>query len=90
LHNIIQIIPREKRLVLVDNLNTNKENWKHDDEEKDYNEATEDDIIDTIFEFIEGCSEFGGKVLGIPGKLVGGVAGAIIGTVAGVFKSIFG
>ncbi|MBQ7883409.1 MAG: 50S ribosome-binding GTPase [Phascolarctobacterium sp.] len=90
LHSIIQIIPREKRLVLVDNLNTNKENWKHDDEEEDYGEDTEYVVIDTVFDFIEGGSEFGGKVLGIPGKLVGGVAGAIAGTVAGIFKSIFG
>ncbi len=90
LHNIIQIIPREKRLALVDNINTNKENWMHDDEEEDYGEETEEDIIDTIFDFIEGGSELGGKVLGIPGKLVGGVAGAIVGTVAGIFKSIFG
>ena len=90
LHNIIQIIPREKRLALVDNINTNKENWMHDDEDEDYGEDTEEDIIDTIFDFIEGGSELGGKVLGIPGKLVGGVAGAIVGTVAGIFKSIFG
>ena len=41
LHNIIQIIPREKRLALVDNLNTNKENWMHDDEEEDYGECKE-------------------------------------------------
>ena len=90
LHSIIQIIPREKRLALVDNLNTNKDNWKHDDEEEDYGEETEYDVIDTIFDFIEGGSELGGKILGIPGKLVGGVAGAVVGTVAGVFKSIFG
>ena len=90
LHNIIQIIPREKRLALVDNLNTNKENWMHDDEEENYGEETEEDIIDTIFDFIEGGSELGGKILGIPGKLVGGVAGAVVGTVAGIFKSIFG
>ncbi len=90
LHTIIQIIPREKRLALVDNLNTNKENWMHDDEEEDYGEETEYDIIDTIFDFIEGGSELGGKILGIPGKLVGGVAGAVVGTVAGIFKSVFG
>ena len=90
LHSIIQIIPREKRLVLVDNLNTNKENWKHDDEEEDYGEETEYVVIDTVFDYIEDGSELGGKILGIPGKLVGGVAGAIVGTVAGVFKSIFG
>jgi hypothetical protein len=86
LHTIIQIIPREKRLALVDNLNTNKENWMHDDEEEDYGEETEYDIIDTIFDFIEGGSELGGKILGIPGKLVGGVAGAVVGTVAGIFN----
>lgn len=86
LHYIIQAIPREKRLVLVDNINTQKENWEHDDEEEDYKE----DLIDIMFDYIIGGSELGGKLLGMPGKLLGGVAGAVVGTVTGIFKSIFG
>ena len=86
LHNIVQIVPREKRLALVDNINTNKDNWEHDDEEDDYKE----DLVDVIFDYIVGGSDIGGKLLGVPGKLLGGVAGAVFGTVAGIFKSIFG
>ena len=86
LHSIIQAIPREKRLVLVDNINTNKENWKHDDEEEDYQK----DFVDTVFDYIVDGSEIGGKLLGVPGKLLGGVAGAVVGTITSIFKSIFG
>ena len=86
LHSIIQAIPREKRLVLVDNINTNKENWKHDDEEEDYQK----DFVDTVFDYIVDGSEIGGMLLGVPGKLLGGVAGAVVGTITSIFKSIFG
>ena len=84
--NIIQIVPREKRLALVDNINTNKDNWEHDDEEDDYQK----DLVDVICDYIANGSDIGGKLLGVPGKLLGGVAGAVFGTVAGIFKSIFG
>ena len=90
LHRIVQIIPREKRLALADKINTQKENWEHDDEEVDYGEETTKDFVDVVFDYIEVASEVGGKILGVPGKLLGGVAGAVIGTITSIFKSIFG
>ena len=90
LHRIVQIIPREKRLALADKINTQKENWEHDDEEDDYGEETTKDFVDVVFDYIEVASEVGGKILGVPGKILGGVAGAVIGTITSIFKSIFG
>ena len=90
LHRIVQIIPREKRLALADKINAQKENWEYDDEEDDYCGETTKDFVDVVFDYIEVASEFGGKVLGIPGKILGGVAGAVFGTITGIFKSIFG
>lgn len=94
LHAIIQNIPREKRLALVDNINTDKDNWSYDDEEEDYKEDTKKDIFDSVFDcMLEGAeagSELGGKLLGIPGRIIGGVLGGVVGSVVGVIDSLLG
>ena len=94
LHAIIQNIPREKRLALVDKINNDKDNWSYDDEEEDYKEDTKKDIFDSVFDCIlegaEAGSELGGKLLGIPGRIIGGVVGGIAGSVVGVIESVFG
>lgn len=94
LHNIIQVIPREKRFVLVDNINTDKENWNYDDGEDDYNERNKKDFVDTLFDSItdgvEIGSDIGKSLLGIPGQIIGGVVGGVVGTVSGILDSIFG
>ena len=93
LHGIIQVIPREKRLALLDNINQEKENWSYDDAEEDYKENTKkdlfDSVIDNIIDGAEAGSELGGTLLGIPGKLIGGVVGGIAGSVVGIIESIF-
>ena len=48
-----------------------------DDEEDDYGEETTKDFVDVVFDYIEVASEVGGKILGVPGKILGGVAGAV-------------
>lgn len=94
LHKIVQVIPPEKRLALVANINDKKDNWEHDDGEDDYREDTKVDFIDAVFDCVadgaELGSELGKTLLGIPGKIVGGVIGGIMGGVSGVIKSIFG
>ena len=93
LYGIIQAIPREKRLALLDNINQEKENWTYDDEEEDYKGNTKKDLFDSVIEnMIDGAeagSEIGGKLLGIPGKVIGGVVGGIVGSVVGVIESLF-
>ena len=94
LHAIIQNIPREKRLALVDNINHKKDNWTYDDEEEDYKDNTKKDIFDSVFDSMldgaEAGSELGGKLLGIPGRIIGGVVGGVVGSVVGVIESVFG
>lgn len=93
LHGIIQAIPREKRLALLDNINQEKENWTYDDEEEDYKEKTKKDLVDSVIDnMIDGAeagSELGGKLLGIPGRIIGGVLGGVVGSVVGVIESLF-
>ena len=93
LHGIIQVIPRDKRLALLDNINQEKENWTYDDEEEDYKGNTKKDLFDSVIDnMIDGAeagSELGGKLLGIPGRIIGGVLGGVIGSVVGVIESLF-
>lgn len=93
LHGIIQVIPREKRLALLDNINREKENWTYDDDEEDYKEKTKKDLVDSVIDnMIDGAeagSELGGKLLGIPGRIIGGVLGGVVGSVVGVIESLF-
>ena len=85
---ILSHTPEEKRLVLVENLNENKENWEHNDDGSD---ALGDFLfwvwygIDTGID--TGC-EIGKEVLGLPGLALGGVLGAAIGAVGGVVDYI--
>ena len=94
LYNIIQIIPAEKRLALLDNINSNKDNWEYDDEEEDYKENSKKDffesVLDCAIDGAEAGSELGGKLLGIPGRVIGGIVGGVAGSVIGVIESIFG
>lgn len=91
---IVKFIPKEKRLVLADNINRDKDNWLHDDHEDDYKGKARSDFFDTLWFCVEdgvstGC-EIGGNILGIPGKIVGGVIGGAAGAVKGFFEAIFG
>ena len=94
LYYIVRAIPKEKRLVLADKINSNKDNWLYDDKEYDYRGGTRRGFLDTVWDCVSdgastGC-EIGGEILGIPGKVVGGVVGGIVGAVGGVLSAIFG
>lgn len=94
LYHIVMMIPREKRLALADNINSEEDNWKYDDHESDYRGGTQRGFCDTVWDCISegaetGC-EIGGKILGIPGNIVGGLIGGAVGAIAGIFGAIFG
>lgn len=85
---ILSHTPEEKRLVLVENLNENKENWEHNDDGSD----VLGDFLFWVWYGIDtgidtGC-EIGKEVLGLPGLAIGGVLGAAIGAVGGVVDYI--
>ena len=85
LYSIIKAIPKEKRLTVADNLNKDKENWKHNDAEYNYSK----DIFDHIEEGIEFGAEIGGKLVGIPGVIIGGAIGGACGAVKGFLSFLF-
>ncbi|MCL2500656.1 MAG: 50S ribosome-binding GTPase [Defluviitaleaceae bacterium] len=86
LYAILMAVPSEKRLVLVDKLNTDEENWESNDD--DYNEAIQKSFMESLGEDVLECAEkgaiVGGCIIGIPGVLVGGLVGAIIGGLRGL------
>ena len=45
---IIKSTPKEKRLAYVDNINSNEEMWKKNDELEDYSKKIQDSFLDTI------------------------------------------
>lgn len=93
LYYIIKAVPKDKRLVLADNINEEEDNWLHDDEEKDYKKSIKSSFGETVWDCItDGFDtgvEVGGDILGIPGKVVGAAVGAAVGAVKGVFVAIF-
>lgn len=94
LYFIVKAIPKDKRLALADNINSDKDNWLYDDKEDDYREGTQSGFCDTVWDCLsDGVStgsEIGEEILGIPGKIVGGLIGGAVGIVKGIFSGIFG
>ena len=89
---IIKSTPKEKRLAYVDNINSNEEMWKKNDELEDYSKKIQDSFLDTI----EDCAIRGGyigedfgTVFGTAGEKVGKVVGTIVGGIVGIGKAIF-
>lgn len=89
---IIKSTPKEKRLAYVDNINSNEEMWKKNDELEDYSKKIQDSFLDTI----EDCARRGGyigedigSVFGTAGEKVGKVVGTVVGGIIGVGKAIF-
>lgn len=89
---IIESTPKEKRLAYVDNINSNEEMWKKNDELENYSEKIQNSFFDTI----EDCAEEGGyigedigSIFGTTGEKVGKVVGTIFGGIIGFGKAIF-
>ena len=83
LHFILRHTPTEKRLVLVENLNEDSENWAHNDDDDDHRTTVLDDILFSIGVGLDAGIETGGEIgdflLGLPGKVVGGAVGSVVG-----------
>lgn len=101
LYHVLKGIPKEKRLLVVNNLNQSEDNWEFDDEEADYESGVIGSVSETLLDLVkEGASvgsEIMGDILGVPGKLIGGVIGGAVGVVGaavsvvgGFFATLFG
>ena len=93
LYYIVKSVPKEKRLALADNINTDEDKWLYDDGKKDYKEGARKSFFDTIYECVwenayDG-GELGEDLLGITGKVVGTVIGVGTGIIRGVLEGLF-
>ena len=76
LYYIVKATPANKRVVYVDNINSDESMWKDDDELLDYGKETRQSVFDSI---VEGASEGAdvgeriGGIFGTAGKKVGRV-----------------
>ena len=94
LYCIMAAVPKEKRLALADNINTDEDKWLYDDQQEDYKGETKRSFFDTVYDCVwenayDG-GELGETILGIPGRVIGSVIGAGTGIIRRFFESIFG
>jgi len=83
LYYILMAVPAEKRLVLVDKLNTTDTNWSSNDGDKDYPGAIQESfwssLLEDVLAGVEKGAFIGSCIVGIPGMIVGGLVGAVVG-----------
>lgn len=87
LYCIVDALPAEKRIPILEGLNDDREAFAHNDGEMDYGARVEGDFFETLGSMIgdgaEAGADLGGMLLGLPGRLLGGVIGGAVGTVGG-------
>ena len=90
---ILNSLPSHKRVAIMENINTEAENYEHNDDDMDYSDAVKESFMDSFDDFIsDGVDkgvEIGGKILGIPGAIVGAVIGGAIGCIRSLLDDIF-
>lgn len=92
LYYIMNSLPAEKRVAIMEGINTDSENYECNDDEEDYNEEIKGsfyDSFDYISDGVDTGAEIGGTILGIPGAFVGAVLGGFIGCVRSILDDIF-
>ena len=92
LYYIMNSLPAEKRVAIMEGINTDSENYEHNDEDEDYNEGIKGsfyDSFDYIGDGVDAGAEIGGTILGIPGAIVGAVVGGFIGCIHSILDDIF-
>lgn len=87
LYCIVDALPAEKRIPILEGLNDDRGTFAHNDGEMDYGACVEGDFFETLGSMIgdgaEAGADLGGMLLGLPGRLLGGVIGGAVGTVGG-------
>lgn len=94
LYYILNAIPANKRVAIMENINTDSENYEHNDDGMDYNEGVKSSFHE-FFDFyisdgVDQGAEIGEKILGIPGAIAGMLIGGAIGCVRSILDEIFG
>lgn len=92
LYYIIQSLPAHKRVAIMEGMNTDSENYEHNDDDADYNEKIKGsffDSFDYISDGVDAGAEIGGAILGIPGAFVGAILGGVMGCIKSILEDIF-
>ena len=86
LYQILMAVPSEKRLVLVENLNEDDENWESNEE--DFTTPIRNSFLSSLFEDVAAGVEKGAMIGGCALGLPGAVTGALIGCIVGGLKAL--
>lgn len=92
LYYIMESLPAQKRVAIMEGINTDSDNYEYNDDDEDYNENIKDsfyDSFDYISDGVDSGAEIGGTILGIPGAIVGAVVGGFVGCVRSILDDIF-
>lgn len=90
LYRIVEAMPTERRIVMVDQINPKRKQWKFSDKKMNYGDKILDDLWRSIKENVQVFSDYGLNigtwVMGAPGGLLGIIIGGALGAVAGTVK----
>lgn len=92
LYYIMNAMPAHKRIAVMESINTDSENYEHNDEEEDYNKGVKESFyesFDYISDGVDTGAEIGSTILGIPGAIVGAFLGGFVGCVRSILNDIF-
>lgn len=93
LYYIMKSLPAQKRVAIMEGINTDSDNYEHNDDDEDYNSGIKSsfyDSFDCISDGVDKGVEIGGTILGVPGAVVGAVIGCVCGCIKGILGGIFG
>ncbi len=93
LYYILSALPAQKRIAIMEGINTDADNYESNDDDMDYNQAVTDSFLDDydiyVSEGVDKGAEIGHTILGIPGMIVGAVVGGAIGSIKSILSDIF-
>lgn len=92
LYYIMRSLPSQKRVAIMEGINTDSDSYEYNDDEEDYNEEIKDsfyDSFDYISDGVDKGAEIGGTILGFPGAVVGAFLGGFVGCVKSILNDIF-
>ena len=92
LYYIMQSLPAQKRVAVMENINTETEHYEYNDDNANYNEEIKESFyqsFDYISDGVDAGAEIGGTILGIPGFIVGAFLGGFVGCVKSILDDIF-
>ncbi|MCM1387109.1 MAG: 50S ribosome-binding GTPase [Bacillus sp. (in: Bacteria)] len=92
LYYILNALPAEKRAAVFGGMNTDSEQYRHNDDDMDYNEGVKESLVSMADYIADGINQGGAAgffILGAPGMVVGSVIGAFVGGIRGIFNHIF-